>query len=176
LGRWRDTQRCAGQRERDAQSLCERPTVVPAPQPLGVGHRVTARPTVTHKLASELIGERANRMGNRAWAFKLLDLITGRPQRPRQRTRLRQGVRIHREGHRGRPQLKQRPHDDLKGNPSLFILSAGCRTPADRSSHAPPCVARDGYGQNHGRRTIGRVSEPADVVEWSSEWPKQFER
>jgi hypothetical protein len=24
------------------------------------------------------------------------------------------------EGHRGRPQLKQRPHDDLKGNSSLF--------------------------------------------------------
>jgi hypothetical protein len=24
------------------------------------------------------------------------------------------------EGHRGRPQLKQRPHDDIRGAPSLF--------------------------------------------------------
>jgi hypothetical protein len=31
---------------------------------------------VNFKLASELIGERANRMGNRARAFKLLDLLT----------------------------------------------------------------------------------------------------
>lgn len=30
-------------------------------------------------------------------------------------------IRIYLEGDCGRPQLKQRPHDDLKGAPSLFV-------------------------------------------------------
>jgi hypothetical protein len=30
-------------------------------------------------------------------------------------------IRIYLEGHRGRPQLDQRPHDDLKGATSLFV-------------------------------------------------------
>jgi hypothetical protein len=29
-------------------------------------------------------------------------------------------IRIYLEGHQGRPQLHQRPHDDLLGAPSLF--------------------------------------------------------
>jgi hypothetical protein len=75
---------------------------------------------VTFKLAGEVIGERANRMGNRIRAFKLLDLLTvGLNGRANERAFAR-AIRIYLEGHRGRPQLKQRPHDDLKGNPSLF--------------------------------------------------------
>jgi hypothetical protein len=76
---------------------------------------------VNLKLVTELIGERANRMGNRARAFKLLDLLTvGLNGRANERA-FAKAIRIYLEGHRGRPQLKQRPHDDLKGNPSLFV-------------------------------------------------------
>ena len=76
---------------------------------------------VNHKLATELIGERANRMGNRPRAFKLLDLLTvGLNGRANERA-FAKAIRVYLEGHRGRPQLKQRPHDDLTGNPSLFI-------------------------------------------------------
>ena len=59
-------------------------------------------------------------MGNRARAFKLLDLLTvGLNGRANERG-FAKSIRIYLEGHRGRPQLKQRPHDDLKGAPSLF--------------------------------------------------------
>jgi hypothetical protein len=76
---------------------------------------------VNQKLATELIGERANRMGNRARAVKLLDLLTvGLNGRANERA-FAKSIRIYLEGHRGRPQLKQRPHDDLKGAPSLFV-------------------------------------------------------
>lgn len=75
---------------------------------------------VNQKLATELIGERANRMGNRARAFKLLDLLTvGLNGRANERA-FAKAIRIYLEGHHGRPQLKQRPHDDLRGAPSLF--------------------------------------------------------
>jgi hypothetical protein len=75
---------------------------------------------VNQKLGTELIGERANRMGSRARAIKLLDLLTvGLNGRANERA-FAKAIRICLEGHCGRPQLKQRPHDDLKGAPSLF--------------------------------------------------------
>ena len=70
--------------------------------------------------AGSLIGERANRTGNRARAIKLLDLLTvGLNGRANERA-FAKAIRISLEGHHGRPQLKQRPHDDLEGAPSLF--------------------------------------------------------
>lgn len=76
---------------------------------------------INFKLASEPIGERANRMGNRARAFKLLDLLTvGLNGRANERA-FAKAIRIYLEGHHGRPQLKQRPHHDVKGNASLFV-------------------------------------------------------
>jgi hypothetical protein len=75
---------------------------------------------VNRKLASELIGERANRMGNRARAIKLLDLLTVGLNGEADERAFAKAIRIYLEGHRGSPQLQQRPHDDLKGAPSLF--------------------------------------------------------
>jgi hypothetical protein len=58
---------------------------------------------INFKLASELIGERANRMGNRSRAFKLLDLLTvGLNGRANERS-FAQAIRIYLEGHHGRP-------------------------------------------------------------------------
>src|SRR4051812_22147623 len=42
-------------------------------------------------------------------------------------------------------------------------------SPANSSANAP-------CSRNHGQSTLGGVSEPVDVVEWSPEWPAQFER
>jgi hypothetical protein len=75
---------------------------------------------VNLKLATELIGERANRMGNRARAVKLLDLLTVGLNGHANERPFAKAIRIYLEGHRGRPQLLQRPHDDFKGAPSLF--------------------------------------------------------
>jgi hypothetical protein len=76
---------------------------------------------VNRKLADELIGERANRMGNRGRAIKLLDLLTLGLNGHASDREFAKAIRIYLEGQRGRPQLHQRPHDDLKGAPSLFI-------------------------------------------------------
>lgn len=76
--------------------------------------------TINLKLATELIGERANRLGNRRRLFKLLDLMTvGLNGRANERA-FAKAIRLHLEGHHGRPLLHQRPHDDTKGNPSLY--------------------------------------------------------
>ena len=82
---------------------------------------------VNFKLANELMGERSNRMGNRARAVKLLDLLSvGLNGRANERG-FAKAIRIYLEGRRGRPLLNQRPHDDLKGNPSLCAaVSRGC--------------------------------------------------
>ena len=75
---------------------------------------------VNQKLATELIVERANRMGNRARAIKLLDLLAVGLNGHANERAFAKAIRIHLEGHGGRPQLTQRPHDDLRGAPSLF--------------------------------------------------------
>jgi hypothetical protein len=60
--------------------------------------------------------ERNDRARRRA--VKLLNLLTvGLSGRANERGA--KAVRVYLEGHRGRPQLKQCPHD-VKGNPSLF--------------------------------------------------------
>jgi len=83
-------------------------------------HSTGAVEAVNRKLADELIGERANRMGNRARAIKLLDLLTVGLNGHAHDREFAKAIRIYLEGHRGRPQLHQRPHDDLLGAPSLF--------------------------------------------------------
>jgi hypothetical protein len=72
------------------------------------------------KLATELIGERANRLANRRRTIKLLDLLTLDLNGNANERDFAKAIRVYLEGHQGRPQLPQRPHDDLKGNPSLF--------------------------------------------------------
>jgi hypothetical protein len=73
-----------------------------------------------NKKLDKFLDSRAQRMGNRARAIKLLDLLTvGFNGRAHQREFSKE-VRIYLEGHEGRPQLHQRPHDDPKGVPSLF--------------------------------------------------------
>ncbi len=76
--------------------------------------------TVNFKLAQELIGERANRLGNRKRLIKLLDLLTVGLNRHANERAFAKVIRLHLEGHAGRPLLRQRPHDDDKGQPSLF--------------------------------------------------------
>ncbi len=76
--------------------------------------------TTNLKHASELIGERANRLGNRARTTKLLDLLTLGLNGQANERAFAKAIRLHLEGHRGRPLLHQRPHDDPKGHPSLF--------------------------------------------------------
>lgn len=76
---------------------------------------------VNLKLKNELIGERANRLGNRRRMIKLLDLLTvGLNGRASERE-FAKAVRIHLETHQGRPLLSQRQHDDLRGAPSLYV-------------------------------------------------------
>lgn len=76
---------------------------------------------VNRKLADEFIGTRANRLGNRARTIKLLDLLTVGLNGHASQRDFAKAVRIYLEGHHGRPQLPQRPHDDAKGAPSLFL-------------------------------------------------------
>jgi hypothetical protein len=83
-------------------------------------HSTGAVEAVNYKLAHELIGERANRMGNRARAIKLLDLLTLGLNGHAHDREFAKAIRVYLEGHRGRPQLHQRAHDDLLGAPSLF--------------------------------------------------------
>ncbi len=44
-----------------------------------------------------------------------------RPALPANERAFTKAIRIYLEGHHGRRQLKQRPHDDLKANPSIFV-------------------------------------------------------
>ena len=64
--------------------------------------------------------ECANRLANRARTIKLLDLLTVGLNGQANERALAKAVRLHLEGHDGRPRLHQRPHDDPEGNPSLF--------------------------------------------------------
>lgn len=75
--------------------------------------------TVNFKLAQELIGERANRLGNRKRLIKLLDLLTVGLNGHANERAFAKVIRLHLEGHAGRPLLRQRPHDD-HGGPSLY--------------------------------------------------------
>lgn len=75
---------------------------------------------VNRKHADEFLGTRATRLGNRARTIRLLDLLTVGLNRHASQRSFSKAVRLYREGHGGRPQLHQRPHDDLKGAPSLF--------------------------------------------------------
>lgn len=75
--------------------------------------------TVDFKLAQELIGERANRLGNRKRLVKLLDLLTVGLNGHANERAFAKVIRLHLEGHDGRPLLHQRPHDD-HGGPSLY--------------------------------------------------------
>ena len=75
---------------------------------------------VNRKLAAELIGVRANRLGNRARTIKLLDLLSAGLNGQADERAFGKAIRIYLEGHSGRPQLNQRPHDDPRGAPSLF--------------------------------------------------------
>ncbi len=63
---------------------------------------------------------RANRLGNRRRPFKLLDLMTVGLNGHANERAFAKAIRLHLEGHQGRPLLKQRPHDDTKGNPTLY--------------------------------------------------------
>jgi len=76
--------------------------------------------TVNFKLANELIGERANRLANRPRTIKLLDLLAVGLNGHASERAFAKAIRLHLEGHHGRPLLNQRPHDDTKGNPTLF--------------------------------------------------------
>jgi hypothetical protein len=76
---------------------------------------------VNRKLADEFLGTRANRLGNRTRTIKLLDLLTVGLNGQASQRGFAKAVRIYLEGHGGRPQLHQRPHDDPKGAPSLFV-------------------------------------------------------
>ncbi len=69
---------------------------------------------------AELIGERADRMGNRARACELLNLLTVGPDGLANERAFAKAIRAYLEGRPGRPQLKQRPDDDPKGVPSLL--------------------------------------------------------
>lgn len=75
---------------------------------------------VNLKLKTELIGERSNHLANRPRTVKLLDLLAVGLNGHANDRAFAKAVRLHLEGHHGRPLLGQRPHDDLKGNPSLF--------------------------------------------------------
>jgi len=77
----------------------------------GRGHQQQAR--------HQLIGERADRMGNRHRAIKLLDLLTlGLNNQANERS-FAKTVRITLEANAGHAP-RQPPHDDPKGHPSLF--------------------------------------------------------
>ena len=80
-----------------------------------------AAEAIIHKLRDELLGYRAHRLGNRARTIKLLDLLTVGLNGQANQREFAKAIRIYLEGHHGRPQLNQRPHDDPKGAPSLFI-------------------------------------------------------
>lgn len=73
-----------------------------------------------HKLTSELIGKRASRLQNRARIIKLLDLLTLGINGEADESAFADAIHRHLDYHYGRPLLHQRPHDDPKGNPSLF--------------------------------------------------------
>lgn len=79
-----------------------------------------AAEAVIHKLRDELLGDRAKRLANRARTIKLLDLLTVGLNGHANQREFAKAIRIYLEGHRGRPQLNQRPHDDVKRAPSLF--------------------------------------------------------
>jgi hypothetical protein len=108
---------------------------------------------VNLKLAGKLIGERANRMGNRARTIKLLDLLTlGLNGRANERA-FAKTIRLYLERNGGRPQLHQRPHDDIKGplNSSarrvrrrLAALSGATRAAEERA--VPPDSEQVRYG------------------------------
>ena len=59
-------------------------------------------------------------LGNRARIIKLLDLLAAGLNGHANERAFAKAVRLHLEGHRGRPLLQQRPHDDRKDKPSLF--------------------------------------------------------
>ncbi len=79
-----------------------------------------AAEAIIHKLRDELLGDRAKRLANRARTIKLLDLLTVGLNGHANQREFAKAIRIYLEGHQGRPQLNQRPHDDPKGSPSLF--------------------------------------------------------
>lgn len=118
--------------------------------------------TVNFKLAQELSGERANRLGNRKRLIKLLDLLTVGLNGHADERAFAKVIRLPLEGHDGRPCCASDPTTTTPGRRSTFEHAPRARGRQRGSSAVHP--ARNGLVEPRDD-TLAKVAQLRVIAE-----------